>query len=268
MATNTIVTKRQFEERKVALYSCFSLLLFLYGCIELKYIWAPGNEIFQIPWLFLSCIDGRKYILQLSLPMKNPYFETYFWSFFTGIVFNAMLFCETNYSIIDKILFCKNSDRWWSGYCISKNLKELFMNCYWVVCNKFAFNTTECRVLSYSKRRYSILYAYVVGEEFLGCVQITDLGILFNYRPSLNLLIQNIVGQAAQTLWFIFRCWGQLRNISSVKFLYSSVFALYQGLNMLLLSGNFFYGFYISFIEKIQKRFFYHFFFKQHLSYR
>lgn len=91
----------------------------------------------------------------------------------------------------------------------------------WCKTNRLNLNVGKCNVVSYSRKKYPILFNYKVDNTLLQRVQtIKDLGVTFDEKLSFNNHIENIVSSALKQLGFIIRTTSCLSNSDVLRTLF------------------------------------------------
>lgn len=94
----------------------------------------------------------------------------------------------------------------------------------WCVSNGMEMNALKCKVITFSKSRTSMSYAYKVNGTNLDRVtSIKDLGVLFDSQLSFNEHISATASKAFAMLGFIRRNTHEFRDVYALKTLYCSI---------------------------------------------
>lgn len=136
----------------------------------------------------------------------------------------------------------------------------------WCEQNSLPLNISKCTVLTISRKRETIKFEYMMGNDVLKSVsEQKDLGIIFDSKYTFERHVSYIVNKANKTLGFLFRCGKLFRKIDTFIQIYNSL--VRSVLEYGSVVWNPFYQVYRTKIERVQKKFTRVLFFKFHKDY-
>lgn len=100
------------------------------------------------------------------------------------------------------------------------------LNCFtnWCSLNRMDVNPAKCTVISFSRKKQTILFDYVLlGTQIERVSQVKDLGVILDSQLSFKQHISYAVNKASRVLGFIFRISKDFTNIYCLKSLYCSL---------------------------------------------
>lgn len=136
----------------------------------------------------------------------------------------------------------------------------------WCLNNNLQLNMGKCNVLSFTTKTSVIKYNYVLtGKYVLRSDAFCDLGVTFDAKFSFVPHINKVLSDASKSYGFIVRCTRDFNNIEVIKILYNSYVRSKLEYASVIWSPG--YGVHISNLEKIQRRFLKHAWYKSEGTY-
>jgi hypothetical protein len=93
----------------------------------------------------------------------------------------------------------------------------------WSVRNRLPFNTTKCKIMTFSRKRCAMRFDYKLFDTSLEIVDdIRDLGIILDSKIDFHKHVTNVCKSASRLLGFIMRTSSEFSSFSVVKVLYDA----------------------------------------------
>lgn len=94
----------------------------------------------------------------------------------------------------------------------------------WCSCNRMVVNPTKCSIITFTRKKQSIIFAYsLLGTTIERVNHVKDLGVILDSQLTYKQHISFIVDKASRTLGFIFRIAKNFTDIHCLKALYCSL---------------------------------------------
>lgn len=136
----------------------------------------------------------------------------------------------------------------------------------WCEANKLTLNQDKCKVLTFSRKKETVLFPYRLESVILERVQfVSDLGVTFQSDFSFRLHIDGIVKSANKMLGFILRNSASFVNPDTLKTLYFSY--VRSKLEYCAIVWNPRHDIYVRLVESCQRRFLKYLYFRMHGNY-
>lgn len=124
----------------------------------------------------------------------------------------------------------------------------------WCILNRLSVNPAKCSVISFSRKKRTIIYSYnLLGTPIQRVHCIKDLGVLLDAKLSYSQHISYAVDKASRTLGFVFKAAKKFTDIYCLKSLYCALVRSTLEYCSAVWSPNYNNG--SDRIEKIQRRF-------------
>lgn len=124
----------------------------------------------------------------------------------------------------------------------------------WSTSNKLSLNINKCNVLTFTRKKETIIYQYNIGGAVLERVnEVRDLGVVFDSKLTFNKHITSITNKASKMYGFIVRNTRHFTQINCIKQLYVSFVRSILEYASVIWSPH--YQCHVYSLEKIQNRF-------------
>ena len=124
----------------------------------------------------------------------------------------------------------------------------------WCKSNKLTLNVQKCKVVTYSRKKTTIIHSYAIDDMALErCVSIKDLGVIFDAKLTFADHIEYIVSSALKSYGFIIRNCRNFYNIDSLIALFNTL--VRSKLEYASIIWYPIYDCYIKDIERVHRKF-------------
>ena len=131
----------------------------------------------------------------------------------------------------------------------------------WCFINRLALNVQKCKVITFSRKKHPLIYDYNINNTRLERFEIVkDLGVYFDSNFNFNHHANEVAKSAAVSLGFILRNTKGFNNIRALKNLYNAF--VVSKLEYASLIWSPIYSCYKTMLERIQRKFLKHIWFK------
>lgn len=136
----------------------------------------------------------------------------------------------------------------------------------WCDRNELRLNIGKCKFISFNIKRNPLMTTYYINDAPLEQVtQVNDLGVLLDSKLKFNLHVDNIFRKSIRMLGFVSRIASNFSNIRCMKLLYNSL--IRSHLEFQTPSWSPYQSTYKHKIERVQRKFTRHLYYKQYLPY-